>query len=45
MRPSAKKVDIHEGIESTLTLVAHELKRRVKVTKELGAVRGDRMLS
>ncbi len=34
-----KKVDIHEGIESTLTLVAHELKRRVKVIKELGAVR------
>jgi PAS domain S-box-containing protein len=34
-----KKVDIHEGIESTLTLVAHELKRRIKVIKEFGAVR------
>ncbi len=34
-----KKVDIHEGIESTLTLVAHELKRRVRVVKEFGAVR------
>jgi signal transduction histidine kinase len=34
-----KKVDIHEGIESTLTLVAHELKRRIRVVKEFGAVR------
>jgi signal transduction histidine kinase len=34
-----KKVDIHEGIESTLTLVAHELKRRINVIKEFGAVR------
>jgi PAS domain S-box-containing protein len=34
-----KKVDIHEGIESTLTLVAHELKRRITVIKEFGAVR------
>ena len=34
-----KKVDIHDGIESTLTLVAHELKRRIKVIKEFGAVR------
>ena len=34
-----KKVDIHEGIESTLTLVAHELKRRIKVIKEFGVVR------
>ncbi|MBI4482287.1 MAG: ATPase [Acidobacteria bacterium] len=34
-----KKADIHEGIESTLTLVAHELKRRIQVFKEFGAVR------
>jgi PAS domain S-box-containing protein len=34
-----KKVDIHEGIESTLTLVAHELKNRIKVVKEFGHVR------
>jgi PAS domain S-box-containing protein len=33
-----KKADIHEGIESTLTLVSHELKRRIKVTKEYGAI-------
>jgi signal transduction histidine kinase len=34
-----KKADIHEGIESTLTLVAHELKRRIAVVKEFGNVR------
>ncbi|PYV09063.1 MAG: hypothetical protein DMG07_24090, partial [Acidobacteria bacterium] len=34
-----KKADIHEGIESTLTLVAHELKRRINVVKEFGSVR------
>jgi two-component system NtrC family sensor kinase len=34
-----KKVNIHDGIESTLTLVAHELKRRINVVKEFGAVR------
>src|SRR4029450_7154847 len=34
-----KKVDIHEGIESTLTLVAQGLKRRIRVIKEFGAVR------
>ena len=33
-----KKVDLHEGIDSTLTLVAHELKRRIKVIKEYGDV-------
>tara|TARA_B100000315_G_scaffold141460_1_gene130508 strand:- start:2773 stop:5313 length:2541 start_codon:yes stop_codon:yes gene_type:complete len=30
------RVDIHSGIESTLTLVQHELKNRVKVHKEYG---------
>lgn len=34
-----KKVNIHEGIESTLTLVAHELKRRISVVKQFGDVR------
>jgi PAS domain S-box-containing protein len=34
-----KKVDIHEGIESTLTLVAHELKGRINVIKDFGKVR------
>ncbi|MFC1694349.1 response regulator [Candidatus Latescibacterota bacterium] len=29
-------VDIHEGIESTLTLVYHELKRRIEVHKDFG---------
>jgi signal transduction histidine kinase len=33
-----KKADLHEGIESTLTLVAHELKRRIKVIKEFGQI-------
>ncbi len=33
-----KRVDLHEGIESTLTLVAHELKRRIKVIKEYGDI-------
>jgi len=30
------RVDIHSGIESTLTLVHHELKNRIKVHKEYG---------
>ena len=30
------RVDIHSGIESTLTLVQHEFKNRVKVHKEYG---------
>jgi signal transduction histidine kinase len=34
-----KKADIHEGIESTLTLVAHEFKNRIRVLKEFGRVR------
>jgi len=31
-------VDIHEGIESTLTLVHHEIKRRITVEKEYGDI-------
>ena len=31
-------VDIHEGIESTLTLVHHELKRKVGVHREFGTI-------
>jgi two-component system NtrC family sensor kinase len=34
-----KKADIHEGLESTLTLVAHELKRRITVIRDFGQVR------
>jgi signal transduction histidine kinase len=33
-----KKADLHEGIESTLTLVAHELKGRVTVIKDFGDI-------
>jgi len=31
-------VDIHEGIESTLTLVHHEFKRRIEVHKDFGEI-------
>jgi len=31
-------VDIHEGIESTLTLVHHELKRKAEVHREFGTI-------
>jgi len=31
-----QKADLHAGIESTLALVAHELKGRIKVVKEYG---------
>jgi len=31
-----KRVDLHEGIDSTLTLLAHELKKRVEVVKHYG---------
>jgi len=34
-----KKADIHEGIESTITLITHEIKGRIRVTKEFGKVR------
>jgi signal transduction histidine kinase len=33
-----KTVDIHEGIESTLTLVHHQLKNRIRVVKEYGEI-------
>jgi len=31
-------VDIHEGIESTLTLVHHEIKRRIEIHKDYGFI-------
>ena len=31
-----KKVNIHEGIESTLTLLQHQLKNRIRVVKSFG---------
>jgi signal transduction histidine kinase len=34
-----RKANIHEGIESTLTLLAHELKDRIRVIKEFNTVR------
>ena len=33
-----QEADIHEGIESTLTLVHHELKNRIDVVKEYGDI-------
>ncbi|MEW5975096.1 MAG: ATP-binding protein [Acidobacteriota bacterium] len=33
-----KRVDIHDGIESTLTLVHHQLKNRIEVVKEYGTL-------
>ena len=33
-----KKVDIHEGLEDTLTLVHHEIKHHIEVVKEFGEV-------
>ena len=33
-----QKADIHEGIDSTLTLVQHELKDKVEVVKEYGEI-------
>jgi PAS domain S-box-containing protein len=33
-----KTVDIHEGLEDTLTLIHHELKHNIKVTKNFGDV-------
>jgi two-component system NtrC family sensor kinase len=35
-QPRMQKADVHEGIESTLVLVAHELKGRIRVVKEYG---------
>jgi signal transduction histidine kinase len=34
----SKKANIHEGIESTLTLLAHELRGRATVVREFGQV-------
>jgi len=31
-----KRVDIHEGIESTLMLLQHQLKNRIRIVKEFG---------
>jgi signal transduction histidine kinase len=33
-----KKADIHEGIESTLTIVDHQLKNRIHVQKQFGNI-------
>jgi len=33
-----KDADIHEGIESTLTLVHHQMKNRIEIVKEFGKV-------
>jgi len=33
-----KDADIHEGIESTLTLVHHQMKNRIEIVKNLGKV-------
>ena len=33
-----KKVDLHQGLESTLTLVHHELKNRVEVIRDFGEI-------
>ena len=33
-----KKVNIHEGIESTLTLLQHQLKNRIRIVKDFGDI-------
>jgi len=33
-----KRVNIHEGIESTLTLLQHQLKSRIRIEKEFGSL-------
>lgn len=33
-----KEVDLHEGLDSTLTLVAHQMKNRIKAVREYGAL-------
>ena len=33
-----KKADIHEGLESTLTLVQHEFKNRIQVERQYGNI-------
>src|SRR5262245_25289074 len=34
-----QKADIHEGLESTLALLHHELKGRIRIVREFGAIR------
>ena len=33
-----KRADIHEGLEDTLRLIQHDLKDRIKVTKDFGSI-------
>src|SRR6185503_6759798 len=33
-----KMVDLHEGLDSTLTLIRHELKKGIEVVKEYGTL-------
>jgi signal transduction histidine kinase len=33
-----KKVNVHEGIESTLTLLQHQLKTRIRIVKQFGDI-------
>lgn len=37
-QPEVEEVDLHEGIESTLTLVNHKLKGRIEVVRDYGDV-------
>ena len=37
-RPDKENIDIREGIESTLTLVHHELKNRIKIVRDYGDI-------
>ena len=36
--PDLKEADIHEGLESTLTIVQHQLKGRIEVVKQYGSI-------
>jgi signal transduction histidine kinase len=33
-----KSIDIHEGIEDTLTIIHHEIKHNVKITRKFGSI-------
>jgi len=35
-KPKGKTVNIHDGLDSTLTLVHHQLKNRIQIVKEYG---------
>lgn len=37
-QPELEKVDLHEGIDSTLTLVNHKLKGRIEVVRDYGEI-------